>query len=57
MKLKHLYEDYRSGPYVFPTDPTERAQSFKGPTDFEPHKDASQFYKKQQRQPKKKKKN
>lgn len=38
MKLKRLYEDYRSGPTVFPIDCLDRAQSYKGPTDNYPKK-------------------
>lgn len=36
MKLSKLFEDYRSGPSVFPVDSLERAQSYKGPTDNYP---------------------
>jgi hypothetical protein len=46
MKLNQLYEDYRSGPSVFPCDTLERAQSYKGPTDNYPKKKKSKKKKK-----------
>ncbi len=42
---RDLREDYRSGPYVFTPDAIERAQSYRGPLDYEPHIDSAVGYK------------